>query len=64
LPGKEVKTCGELCDSIKIYIRNQTLFNNDFGDKIDSLLNKYIDATKTQSRKTFTQFISNILEKG
>jgi CDP-glycerol glycerophosphotransferase (TagB/SpsB family) len=64
LPGKEVKNFGELCDSIKIYIRNKTLFNNDFSDKIDSLLDKYVDVTKTQSRKALTQFISTILENG
>jgi CDP-glycerol glycerophosphotransferase (TagB/SpsB family) len=62
LPGKEVENFSELCDSIKIYIRNPTLFNKNFSDKIDSLLDKYVDVTKTQSRKKMTQFISTIIE--
>jgi CDP-glycerol glycerophosphotransferase (TagB/SpsB family) len=62
LPGKQVETYEDLCKSITTYIGNRNKFLDDFGGKVDCLLEKYMGTSKTESSKSFTRFISEILE--
>ena len=62
LPGIEVETFDSLCLSIKKYLNNKNKFNDDYGDKIDKLHDRYVGQDLTESRKLFSEFIIDILE--